>query len=487
MPIIYINTGSSANAGDGDSIRTAFNKVNANFSFLNNISVTSSSQFYDILPAAENVYNLGNTATSWSRLYLDNGLVLKDNVISLNTVTKNITINGVVVANTVVSSSAPSVFSTGTTWYDTNSGALYIYYDDFWVQILGGAGSGGSTNLLSVETSILPRLTSTVDIGSNLKLWNNVYANNVYLGTSTLSVNAFNTLTFNGAPIYGPVGPQGPQGPGANQSLNTTSTVTFATLTVTNGAVIQGNVSFTDNLVDLHAPTTGSNWTFNDGYDIGLRFRYYTSTDTSAGLIFDNLSNNLQYFSNNFSNVTTGTYTGTFGGIEASNYYVKGTGITFPNNSLQTFAFTGTATFADTSALATTATNVNGGTVRGSPVNGTTSTTQVGYMVVPQIRIDSTSSYTLTLNDQGKHIYCVTATSQTIVIPSYSSVNFPIGTAVTVIQKGAGTVNITTGSGVTLILAGADETGNRQLLSSGMITIINVENNIWFISGTGIV
>lgn len=487
MPITYINTGSSANAGDGDSIRTAFNKVNANFAFLNNISVTSSSQFYDILPAAENVYNLGNTATSWSRLYLDNGLVLKDNIISLNTVTKSLTINGVVVANTVVSADPPSFFNTGTTWFDTDSGALYVYYDGGWVQVVGSGGSGGGTNLLAVDTSILPRLSSTVDIGSNLKLWNNVYANTVYLGTSTLSVNAFNTLTFNGAAIYGPVGPQGPQGPGANQALNTTSTVTFATLTVTNGAFLQGNVSFTDNLIDLHAPTTGSTWTFSDGYDIGLRFRYYNGADTSAGLISDSQTNRLQYFSTAFNNVTTGTYTGTFGGIEAGDYYVKGTGIVFPDSSLQTFAFTGTATFAATSALATTATNVNGGTVRGSAVNGTTSTTQVGYLVIPQIRIDNTASYTLTLNDQGKHIYCVTATSQTIVIPSYASVNFPIGTAVTVIQKGAGTVNITTGSGVTLILAGADETGNRQLLSSGMITILNVENNIWFISGTGIV
>ena len=34
MTILYINTGTSANKGDGDSLRTAFNKINANFTYL---------------------------------------------------------------------------------------------------------------------------------------------------------------------------------------------------------------------------------------------------------------------------------------------------------------------------------------------------------------------------------------------------------------------------------------------------------------------
>ena len=33
MQIKYINTGSSPNKGDGDTLRTAFNKINANFAF----------------------------------------------------------------------------------------------------------------------------------------------------------------------------------------------------------------------------------------------------------------------------------------------------------------------------------------------------------------------------------------------------------------------------------------------------------------------
>lgn len=38
MTILYINTGTSANSGNGDSLRTAFNKINANFEYLSTAS-----------------------------------------------------------------------------------------------------------------------------------------------------------------------------------------------------------------------------------------------------------------------------------------------------------------------------------------------------------------------------------------------------------------------------------------------------------------
>lgn len=38
MATLIINTGSTANAGNGDSLRTAFNKVNSNFAYLSSSS-----------------------------------------------------------------------------------------------------------------------------------------------------------------------------------------------------------------------------------------------------------------------------------------------------------------------------------------------------------------------------------------------------------------------------------------------------------------
>jgi len=117
---------------------------------------------------------------------------------------------------------------------------------------------------------------------------------------------------------------------------------------------------------------------------------------------------------------------------------------------------------------------------------GTTSTTQVGYLVVPQIATNL--NYTLTLNDQGRHVYSTTSTGvQTITIPAYSSVQFPVGTAVTLILRGTGSLSINTSSGVTLCLAGTDQIGNRILSSNGMATLLKVETDIWFVNGAGLV
>lgn len=48
MAINYINTGSSANKGDGDSIRSAFTKVNANFTYLTQLVGTTATDFTEI-------------------------------------------------------------------------------------------------------------------------------------------------------------------------------------------------------------------------------------------------------------------------------------------------------------------------------------------------------------------------------------------------------------------------------------------------------
>ena len=48
MPIQYINTGTNPNAGDGDSIRTAFNKINSNFVGITTLIGTTNTNFAEI-------------------------------------------------------------------------------------------------------------------------------------------------------------------------------------------------------------------------------------------------------------------------------------------------------------------------------------------------------------------------------------------------------------------------------------------------------
>jgi hypothetical protein len=129
--------------------------------------------------------------------------------------------------------------------------------------------------------------------------------------------------------------------------------------------------------------------------------------------------------------------------------------------------------------------NTSGSLIIGTASAGTTATTSaaVGYLGMPQN--STASSYTLVANDQGKHIY-ISASGQTITIPSNATVPFPIGSTVALIAGPSATtvtISITTD---TMYLGGTGSTGNRTLAAYGMATAVKVTTNTWFISGLGL-
>ena len=105
----------------------------------------------------------------------------------------------------------------------------------------------------------------------------------------------------------------------------------------------------------------------------------------------------------------------------------------------------------------------------------------VGYLGVPQDT--QSTNYTLTISDQGKHIY-VTANS-TITIPANSSVSFPIGATISILTNANVTANVAITTD-TLYLGGIGTTGTRTVSSYGMATIIKVTATSWYISGAGV-
>jgi hypothetical protein len=136
-------------------------------------------------------------------------------------------------------------------------------------------------------------------------------------------------------------------------------------------------------------------------------------------------------------------------------------GLTFPDDTVQTTAWTGVAS------------------------EGTTSTTSanVGYIGMPQNL--KSSSYTLVAEDQGKHIY-VTAASQTITVPANATTAFPVGTTIAIIAgPTANPVTISIASD-TMHLAGSGSTGSRTLQAYGMATLVKVAETVWFINGSGL-
>ena len=125
------------------------------------------------------------------------------------------------------------------------------------------------------------------------------------------------------------------------------------------------------------------------------------------------------------------------------------------------------------------------GAATGSSVNDAGgSAWSIGFREVPQN--PQNASYQLVAADNGKHIYSLNSAAQTITVPPNGTVGFPNGTTVTIVNNGASAITIAQGAGVTLCQAGTTSTGNRTIAVRGVATLIKVETNIWFVSGTGI-
>jgi hypothetical protein len=98
MTIQVINTGTGPNSGNGDSIRTAFSKVNANFAELATIATGTNFDLLAIssslVPDNDQARNLGSSSKQWDRLYVGpDGVTINGNALTING-GGNITING---------------------------------------------------------------------------------------------------------------------------------------------------------------------------------------------------------------------------------------------------------------------------------------------------------------------------------------------------------------------------------------------------------
>jgi hypothetical protein len=160
MTILYINTGSSPNKGDGDTLRTAFTKINANFGFLS----TSSGGV--------------NTIIAGSGIHIST---------STGNVIISATGSGSGNGNIIQSATAPIPATTTTLWYDTVGGRTYTYFEGSWVDTnpqvssyslpaaststLGGVKVDGVTVTINSSTGVISSVgnatTSTLNNGSH--------------------------------------------------------------------------------------------------------------------------------------------------------------------------------------------------------------------------------------------------------------------------------------------------------------------------------
>lgn len=100
----------------------------------------------------------------------------------------------------------------------------------------------------------------------------------------------------------------------------------------------------------------------------------------------------------------------------------------------------------------------------------------------PMVINPQTSSYVLQLIDAEALVtMTVTTTANTVTVPLYSSVAFPVGTVIWVSQLGTGTTQIIPVSGAVTINSVAGAT--HLFAQYSLCSLVNLANNVWLLTG----
>lgn len=176
-----INVGTNELAGDGESLRTAFQKVNSNFTEL---YTTGGPRGYD---GSQGVVGFtGSTGTQGNVGYT--GSEGTQGTVGFTGSTG--TAATVTIGSVTVSTSTASV---------TNVGDIYNAVFDFTLQ---QGPQGASPNFSAVAEHIIPDTDVTYDLGSTSSQWRSLYVgtSTIYLGGNALSI-LNSTLTVNGMSV----------------------------------------------------------------------------------------------------------------------------------------------------------------------------------------------------------------------------------------------------------------------------------------------
>jgi len=219
MTILYINTGTSPNAGDGDSIRLAFNKVNANFTYLSTASFgggfgstgptgpQGSQGIQGNIGPTGNLGPTGPTGPQGSQGIQGNigptgnlGPTGPTGDAGPQGPTGNLGPTGPQGPGIYESDTPP--IDTTALWYDTNVGRLFIYYSGSWIDASPGTdGIAGPTGNIGPQGPTGPQGSAGQD-------------STVAGPTGPTGANGSNGSTGPQGPqgVAGPTGPTGPTG-----------------------------------------------------------------------------------------------------------------------------------------------------------------------------------------------------------------------------------------------------------------------------------
>ena len=79
-----IDIGTSANKGDGDPLRTAFRKINENFTELYAANGDADGAATSVLPSGDGIYSLGSADKQWADVFIADFIYLNGTRIEVN-------------------------------------------------------------------------------------------------------------------------------------------------------------------------------------------------------------------------------------------------------------------------------------------------------------------------------------------------------------------------------------------------------------------
>jgi len=246
MTIYYVNTGSSPNAGDGDSLRVAFTKINSNFATLENsiANINTGTGTNYVLPVAT-TSTLGGIKIDGHTLLITDGVARVAAAANFH-FSNNIILNGngATISNSqgfgtsTALISIPAYNSTATIRLQNHSGTVTID-----VRSLDGIHRHwefDQTGTLNTPGSIVPKTDLEYDLGSPTNQWRSLYVgtSTIYIGGVPLRINtASNTLVI-----------------GADTSVTTAvnlATETYVQEYVTQRTEIDGGNAFTVYIAEM--------------------------------------------------------------------------------------------------------------------------------------------------------------------------------------------------------------------------------------------
>jgi len=243
-----------------------------------------------------NTYDLGGPFNHWRGVWVGtDGIQFLDgsSLTSANSVGAQVVVN-----------STGTVANTGTLWYSTIDGRLYVGYDGTFVD----TNPSPVLDLSTVTQNIIPGVDLTYDLGSPTNQWRSLYVgtSTIYFGGVPLTVDTLtNTLLLNGSQITG--------------GSATTSTLVNGgpSVTVDSNGVLStpNNVISSGTVFATGLNTTGQIVIPNNGVAGGL------VSQNGQGNIYFNTDNSLNF-------IVDGTYQHIF---NADGTIIFGGGYIFPN------------------------------------------------------------------------------------------------------------------------------------------------------------